>query len=40
MHLMATLITGGAGFIGLEVVRLLVENGEECPVIFSRNPAC
>jgi threonine 3-dehydrogenase len=35
---MATLITGGAGFIGLEVVRLLVENGEERPVIFSRNP--
>ena len=35
---MATLITGGAGFIGLEVVRLLVENGEPRPVIFSRNP--
>jgi threonine 3-dehydrogenase len=35
---MATLITGGAGFIGLEVVRLLVENGESRPVIFSRNP--
>ena len=35
---MATLITGGAGFIGLEVVRLLIENGEKRPVIFSRNP--
>jgi threonine 3-dehydrogenase len=35
---MATLITGGAGFIGLEVVRMLVENGEKRPVIFSRNP--
>lgn len=36
---MATLITGGAGFIGLEVVRLLIENGEKRPVIFSRNAA-
>ena len=35
---MATLITGGAGFVGLEVVRLLIENGEKRPVIFSRNP--
>jgi threonine 3-dehydrogenase len=35
---MATLITGGAGFIGLQVVRLLVENGEKQPVIFSRHP--
>jgi threonine 3-dehydrogenase len=35
---MTIFITGGAGFIGLEVVRLLVENGEPRPVIFSRNP--
>jgi threonine 3-dehydrogenase len=35
---MATLITGGAGFLGLAVVRLLVANGEHRPVIFSRNP--
>ena len=35
---MAILITGGAGFIGLEVVRLLIEHGEKRPVIFSRNP--
>lgn len=36
---MATLVIGGAGFIGLEVVRLLIEGGEQRPVIFSRNPA-
>lgn len=36
---MATLVTGGAGFIGLEVVRLLIEAGEERPVVFSRNPS-
>jgi nucleoside-diphosphate-sugar epimerase len=35
---MATLITGGAGFIGLAVVRLLIAQGEHRPVIFSRNP--
>ncbi len=36
---MATLITGGAGFVGLEVVRLLLDRGESRPAVFSRNPS-
>ncbi|MGK0169447.1 MAG: threonine 3-dehydrogenase [Gammaproteobacteria bacterium] len=36
---MATLITGGAGFVGLEVVKLLLERGESRPFVFSRNPS-
>jgi nucleoside-diphosphate-sugar epimerase len=36
---MAILVTGGGGFIGFEVVRLLLERGDERLVIFSRNPS-
>ena len=35
---MTTLITGGTGFIGAEVVRLLLDQGEHKPVIFDINP--
>ena len=35
---MTSLITGGTGFMGAEVVRLLLKKGGE-PVIFSRNPS-
>ncbi|MCH8062105.1 MAG: NAD-dependent epimerase/dehydratase family protein [Chloroflexi bacterium] len=35
---MSTLVTGGAGFIGAEVVHGLLAGGEKRPFIFSRNP--
>lgn len=36
---MRTLITGGAGFIGREIVRRLIDRGEERPAVFSRDPS-
>ncbi len=36
---MATLITGGAGFVGLEVARQLLDAGETDLTLFSRNPS-
>lgn len=36
---MTSLVTGGTGFIGAEVVRLLLEGGDERLVVFSRHPA-
>lgn len=36
---MTILITGGTGFIGAEVARLLLEKGEKKPVVFDINPA-
>ena len=36
---MATLITGGAGFVGLEVARQLLDAGEGTVTVFSRTPS-
>jgi len=36
---MGTLITGGAGFVGLEVARQLLDRGETEITVFSRNPS-
>lgn len=36
---MATLITGGTGLIGAEVARVLLEKGEQGPVLFDFNPS-
>ena len=36
---MAILITGGTGFIGAEVVRMLIKKGETDPVVFDINPS-
>ena len=36
---MSTLITGGAGFVGLEVARQLLAEGETDIPVFSRNPS-
>ena len=38
LYPMATLITRGAGFIGLEAVRLLIENGRKQLVISNGGP--
>ena len=36
---MSVLITGGAGFVGLEVARQLLAQGETGVTVFSRNPS-
>lgn len=36
---MSILITGGAGFVGLEVCRQLLDRGDTDIVVFSRNPS-
>ncbi len=36
---MDILITGGTGFIGADVVRILLEKGEKRPVVFDINPS-
>ena len=36
---MSVLITGGTGFIGTEVARLLLERGEKKPVVLDINPS-
>ena len=35
---MAAVITGGTGFVGAQVVRMLLEKGEKTPVVFDLNP--
>jgi threonine 3-dehydrogenase len=36
---MTTLVTGGAGFVGAEVVRRLLAHGEHRPIVFDLNPS-
>ncbi|UCE52334.1 MAG: NAD-dependent epimerase/dehydratase family protein [Desulfobacterales bacterium] len=36
---MSTLITGGTGFTGAEVTRILLEKGEKKPIVFDINPS-
>jgi threonine 3-dehydrogenase len=36
---MSVLVTGGTGFIGAQVVRILLDQGEKRPVVFDINPS-
>ena len=36
---MASLITGGTGFVGAQVARILLEKGEGRPVVFDISPS-
>jgi len=36
---MSVLVTGGTGFIGAQVVRILLEKGVTRPVVFDINPS-
>ncbi len=36
---MSVLITGGTGFIGAEIARILLEKGAKKPVVFDINPS-
>lgn len=36
---MASIITGGTGFVGKQVLRMLLEKGEKNPIVFDVNPS-